>query len=91
MKQAMYYEKLDEGNVRCCLCPHGCILPVGRTGVCLARKNIDGELYSLNYGRVASIALDPVEKKPLFHFHPGKLILSAGTFGCNFKCGYCQN
>lgn len=91
MKQAMYYEKLDKGNVRCSLCPHGCSLPVGGTGVCRTRRNIDGELYTLNYGRVASIALDPIEKKPLFHFHPGKLILSVGTFGCNFKCGYCQN
>lgn len=91
MKQAMYYEKLDNGKVRCRLCPHGCVLSGGGTGACLARKNIDGELYSLNYGRVASIALDPVEKKPLYHFHPGKSILSAGTFGCNFKCGYCQN
>lgn len=91
MKQAMYYEKLDSGKVRCNLCPHGCVLAKDAAGVCRARKNFDGGLYSLNYACVASIALDPVEKKPLYHFHPGKLILSAGTFGCNFKCGYCQN
>ncbi len=91
MKQAMFYENLDEGIVHCYLCPHGCILSPDGTGVCRARKNIGGELYSLNYARVASISLDPIEKKPLAHFHPGKKILSAGTFGCNFKCGYCQN
>jgi pyruvate formate lyase activating enzyme len=91
MKQAMFYENLDDGVVHCHLCPHECVLPAEGTGVCRARKNTGGELYSLNYARVASISLDPIEKKPLYHFHPGKKILSAGTFGCNFKCGYCQN
>jgi pyruvate formate lyase activating enzyme len=91
MKPAMFYEKIENNGVRCLLCPHGCVLRQGRTGICMARKNMDGQLYSLNYARVSSIALDPIEKKPLYHFHPGKTILSAGTFGCNFKCGYCQN
>ena len=91
MKQAMFYEKMDHNRVLCTLCPHGCVLTEGSTGNCRARKNMEGRLYSVNYGCVASIALDPIEKKPLYHFHPGKLILSAGTFGCNFKCGYCQN
>lgn len=91
MKQAMFYEKLDKSTVHCSLCPHGCILLPDATGVCRARRNTGGELHSLNYARVASISLDPIEKKPLYHFHPGKKILSAGTFGCNFKCGYCQN
>lgn len=91
MMETMFYEKSDNGSVRCFLCPHGCTLQPGNTGACRARKNIDGRLYSLNYAKVASIALDPVEKKPLYHFHPGKRILSVGTFGCNFKCGYCQN
>lgn len=91
MMQAMFYKKLDNGSVRCFLCPHGCTLQPGNTGACRARKNVDGQLYSLNYANVASIALDPVEKKPLYHFHPGKLILSVGTFGCNFKCSFCQN
>ena len=63
----------------------------GQTGLCLARKNVDGELYSLNYGRVTALALDPIEKKPLKMFRPGSLILSAGSFGCNFKCDFCQN
>lgn len=91
MKPAMFYEKIENNCVRCLLCPHGCVLRQGKTGICMARKNMGGQLYSLNYARVSSIALDPVEKKPLYHFHPGKTILSAGTFGCNFKCGYCQN
>lgn len=91
MKQALYYKKLDNGKVHCQLCPHHCTLQADATGVCRARKNVGGELVSLNYACVASVGLDPIEKKPLYHFHPGKLILSAGTFGCNFKCGYCQN
>ncbi len=91
MKQAMFYEKLEEDKVQCHLCPHGCILSPEGVGACRARKNAGGELYSLNYARVASVALDPIEKKPLYHFHPGARILSAGTFGCNFKCGFCQN
>ena len=91
MREAAYYEKLDSGSVRCMLCPHRCFLQPGKTGVCRARRNTDGKLYSLNYGYVASVALDPIEKKPLYHFHPGSYILSAGTFGCNFKCRWCQN
>lgn len=91
MRKAMFYEKMEDGVVHCHLCPHGCILSPEGTGACRARKNVGGELYTLNYAQVASIALDPIEKKPLYHFHPGKRILSAGTFGCNFKCGYCQN
>jgi pyruvate formate lyase activating enzyme len=91
MKEAAYYEKLNDGVVRCRLCPHGCVLKPGKTGVCRARKNVDGTLFSLNYSYAASVALDPIEKKPLYHFHPGSFILSAGTFGCNLKCGWCQN
>lgn len=91
MKEALYYEKLDNGRVRCLLCPHGCVLPQDGTGVCRARRNMDGRLYSLNYSRVTSVALDPIEKKPLHRFRPGSLILSAGTFGCNLKCSWCQN
>jgi pyruvate formate lyase activating enzyme len=91
MKLAMYYEKANETDVRCMLCPHGCYLKPGQTGICLARRNIDGELFSLNYGKVTAIALDPIEKKPLVNFHPGSYILSAGSFGCNLKCSFCQN
>ena len=91
MKKAMFYKNLDNNKVHCQLCPHGCILSPDSIGVCRARKNVEGQMYSLNYACVASAALDPIEKKPLYHFHAGKLILSVGTYGCNFKCGYCQN
>lgn len=91
MKRALFYENLENNTVRCRLCPHGCVLTAGATGLCRSRRNVEGQLYSLNYGCVTSIALDPIEKKPLYHFHPGSMILSAGTYGCNFKCGYCQN
>jgi pyruvate formate lyase activating enzyme len=88
---ARYYEKGPDGKVKCLLCPHGCELKPGQTGLCLARRNIDGLLASLNYGQVTSLALDPIEKKPLKRFQPGSLILSAGSFGCNLKCSFCQN
>ncbi|OQB24882.1 MAG: pyruvate formate lyase-activating enzyme 1 [Firmicutes bacterium ADurb.Bin182] len=91
MKAAMYYEKANDTDVRCMLCPHGCFLKPGQTGICRARKNIEGELYSINYGKMTSLALDPIEKKPLVNFHPGSYILSAGSFGCNLKCSFCQN
>jgi pyruvate formate lyase activating enzyme len=88
---ASYYEKIEDSKVHCYLCPHNCVIKPDRTGACRARKNYGGELYSLNYGRITSMGLDPVEKKPLNRFHPGKLVLSAGTFGCNLKCSFCQN
>ncbi|ABP66785.1 Radical SAM domain protein [Caldicellulosiruptor saccharolyticus DSM 8903] len=91
MVEARYYEKLENKKVRCKLCPHGCVILPGNTGFCRARKNIDGKLYSLNYGYISSIAFDPIEKKPLYHFYPGSSILSIGTFGCSFRCQHCQN
>lgn len=90
-KLAMYFNKIEHSKVKCFLCPHNCVIDPGKYGVCRARKNIDGELYSLNYGKVTSIALDPIEKKPLYHFKPGSKIMSVGTFGCNLKCSFCQN
>lgn len=90
-KQAMFYEKIEDSKVHCSLCPHGCVIKPGAVGICRARKNIRGELYSMNYARVASVSLDRIEKKPLYRFHPGSVILSAGTFGCNLKCSFCQN
>ncbi len=89
--EARYYEKLDQERVRCLLCPHHCLLKEGQKGICRVRVNESGKLFTLNYEEVVSLALDPIEKKPLFHFYPGKLILSAGTFGCNFSCAFCQN
>jgi len=90
-KEAKFYEKLAENKVRCHLCPNRCVIADGKVGLCRVRKNVAATLYSLNYGEVTGIALDPVEKKPLFHFHPGKVILSLGTWGCNFHCAFCQN
>lgn len=90
-KESMHCELLEAGKVRCLLCPNFCLLNRGDIGRCGVRKNDNGRLYSLIYGETASIALDPVEKKPLYHFHPGKMILSIGTKGCNLKCPWCQN
>lgn len=93
MKEAKYYTLIDDytKEVQCKLCPHNCLLKKDKTGKCKARKNIDGKLYSLTYGVISSVAFDPVEKKPLYHFYPGSIVLSIGSFGCNFKCGFCQN
>ena len=75
----------------CELCFHHCVLDDGQTGFCRARANRGGEIVSLNYGKVVSLALDPIEKKPLRRFHPGSMILSVGSFGCNLRCPFCQN
>lgn len=91
MREALYYEKLKEAQVNCRLCPHNCVIKKDKTGICRNRKNIDGVLYSLNYAKVSSINLDPIEKKPLYHFYPGSKILSLGTLGCNLGCLFCQN
>lgn len=90
-KEAMFYEKAENNKVSCRLCPHYCFLENNATGICGARKNENGKLYSMNYGILTSLVLDPIEKKPFRHFHPGKKILSAGSFGCNLKCSFCQN
>jgi len=90
LKEALYWEKKDKA-VHCLLCPHDCKIVNGLTGVCGVRQNIDGRLYTLVYGETTSVALDPIEKKPLYHYHPGEYILSLGTKGCNFKCPFCQN
>lgn len=91
MKEAMLYERIGHRMVHCHLCPHECVIPVGRNGYCGVRKNIEGTLYTLTYGQVASVAIDPIEKKPLYHFYPGTPTLSVGTFGCNLRCRHCQN
>jgi len=90
LKEALYWEKSGD-KVHCLLCPHDCKIVSGLTGVCGVRRNIDGKLYSLVYGETTSVSLDPIEKKPLYHYHPGENILSLGTKGCNFKCPFCQN
>lgn len=91
LKKARYFETCDNGTVRCTLCPHGCLIQNGKIGRCLVRTNIDGKLYAEGYGRITSIALDPIEKKPLRLFYPGSSILSVGSYGCNFSCRFCQN
>ncbi len=91
MKEALLYDKLDDQRVRCNLCAHRCVIAPGRKGVCLVRENREGTLYTLVYGIPLSQAVDPVEKKPLFHFYPGSTAFSIATVGCNFRCEFCQN
>jgi pyruvate formate lyase activating enzyme len=91
MKESLYYKKLEDDKVRCDLCFHKCILKPGQTGLCMGRKNMDGTLYSVNYGKTTSLGMDPIEKKPLFHFYPGRDILSIAPNGCNLQCPFCQN
>ncbi len=91
LKEAMFYEKLEGNKVRCNLCHHRCILRDGQFGICKVRKNIGGKLYTLVYGRPIAMHVDPIEKKPLFHFLPGSRAFSIATVGCNFRCKFCQN
>lgn len=91
MREALLYAALDDRRVRCNLCAHRCSIAPGHKGVCLVRENQDGVLYTLVYGIPLSQAVDPIEKKPLFHFHPGSTAFSIATAGCNFRCAFCQN
>jgi len=91
MKEAYLYKKLSNKKVRCQNCSHYCLIEAGKRGICGVRENIDGKLYALNYGKVVAYHIDPIEKKPFFHFLPGSQSLSIATVGCNFKCLYCQN
>ena len=91
VKEALFYDRVRDGFVVCRLCPHVCRIAHGKTGLCGARVNIDGALFAESYGLISSLQLDPIEKKPLKRFYPGSLILSAGSYGCNMKCAYCQN
>ena len=88
---ALLWEALPDGKVRCDLCAHRCEIAAGKLGICRVRRNMEGALYSRVYGRCVSLAVDPVEKKPLFHFHPGAESLSVATVGCNLGCDHCQN
>jgi pyruvate formate lyase activating enzyme len=89
-KEAILYEKLDS-VLNCHICNRNCIISNGKTGFCGMRQNDNGTMYSLNYASASSVAVDPIEKKPLFHFYPGSLSFSLGSVGCNFRCPYCQN
>lgn len=90
MREAMLWEPVGE-RVHCLLCPHGCRIAPGKRGICGVRENQDGKLQALTYGRVSSIAVDPIEKKPVFHYFPGTTALSVGSVGCTMKCEHCQN
>jgi len=90
-KEAAYAETLDSRKVRCTLCPHHCLISAGKTGICSTRQNHDGRLVSANYCRPVSTAVDPIEKKPLYHFYPDSTIFSTGPNGCTFTCDFCQN
>jgi pyruvate formate lyase activating enzyme len=91
LKEAKWWHTTQNGRVRCTLCPRYCHIGSGQNGFCYVRKNIDGRLYSIGYGRPTGFAIDPIEKKPLSHFYPGSGILSFGTAGCNLGCRFCQN
>jgi pyruvate formate lyase activating enzyme len=92
-KEALFWKTLDKEKktLQCQLCPHFCVLGEGEIGKCRVRQNKDGKLISLVYGKPCSLALDPIEKKPLYHFLPGEKALSIATAGCNLRCGNCQN
>lgn len=91
MKKAKLYQRLPDKKVKCTACSWYCVIGVGRFGLCGTRTNVNGILYSLVYGMAVGLVLDPVEKKPLYHFLPGGSLLSFGTVGCNFGCEFCQN
>ena len=91
MHEAKFYKKLDNNNVQCQLCSHFCVIQDNNIGICRTRKNTGGKLYTLVYGYPIALNVDPIEKKPLFHFMPGSFTYSLGTLGCNFRCANCQN
>ncbi len=91
IREAMLWQALEGGRVVCALCAHRCPVAPAASGVCGVRRNLDGKLFTLVYGDVVAAAVDPIEKKPLYHFLPGTKSFSIATIGCNFKCGFCQN
>ena len=90
MRTAILWER-EGDRIRCGLCPNACLIASGKTGTCGVRANVGGVLEATTYGRISSIAADPIEKKPVFHYHPGTAVLSIGSVGCSMKCGHCQN
>lgn len=88
---ANFFSEILDDKVRCELCPHLCHISPNNYGNCRVRKNVNGKLISENYGKLSAVHLDPIEKKPLYHFYPGSKILSLGSVGCNFHCNFCQN
>ena len=88
---ALLVNQMEGGKVRCLLCAHRCLIRPGQRGLCRVRENRDGKLFSLSYGRLIASHVDPIEKKPLYHFLPGSLSYSIAAAGCNFRCQWCQN
>jgi pyruvate formate lyase activating enzyme len=91
IKECVLYKKEKGKKVRCLACAHKCFISKDKTGICGVRKNVNGKLMLLVYGKIAAMHADPIEKKPLYHFFPGSYAFSIGTVGCNFKCDNCQN
>lgn len=91
MKEAKLYKKLEDGKVQCNTCAHQCKITKGKRGICGVQENREGTLYSLVYGKAIAMHVDPIEKKPLFHFYPGTRSFSLATVGCNMRCLNCQN
>ena len=91
MKEAKWWQSIKEDKVECQLCPRNCTISEGKLGFCMTRQNVEGSLYSLVYGKPCAVNIDPIEKKPLYHFYPDTQILSIGTTGCNLACKFCQN
>jgi len=91
MVRAKYWRESGDGRVACELCPQACVIDEGGSGICLGRVNRDGVLYAENYGECVSAAIDPIEKKPLYHVCPGEQVLSVACNGCNLRCDFCQN
>ena len=91
IRESLFYEALPDGSLQCGVCERRCRIPEGGRGFCGSRRNIGGGLHTLTYGDLSSISLNPIEKKPMFHYWPGSRALSAGSWGCNLRCIYCQN
>jgi pyruvate formate lyase activating enzyme len=91
MKESYLYKKLDNKKVQCTTCAHNCVIESAKRGICGVRENVDGKLFALNYNKAIAVNIDPIEKKPLFHFLPGTQSLSIATVGCNLRCSNCQN
>jgi len=91
LKKAKYQKKIDDKYTQCSTCERQCKIENGKTGFCNTRINKDGEIYTIVYGLIPAISINPIEKKPLYHFYPGSIALTIGTYGCNFSCFWCQN
>lgn len=91
LKTTYYYKQLAGKKAQCTLCPHNCIIRDGKAGICQVRKNVDGHIQLTTYNQITALHIDPIEKKPLYHFYPNRNILSVGNLGCNLNCKFCQN